>query len=166
MTLHLLHDWAKLYCAVVYCAGLDEKSSCGFVKADKFPAYFDNRKEFCRTTCLIFVRTLSRGEALARCCCSQCLCFLWIRLNIQICNFTQTKGDVFCIRDAVSKWWTIKMWNEKVFLYIFFFNYSLQRGCTLEETQDTSKQADKWQKCTHAIGVLLYKSHFVTQRFM
>lgn len=40
----------------------------------------------------------------------QCLCFLWIRLNTQMCNCTQTKGIFFvCISDAVSLWWTINV---------------------------------------------------------
>lgn len=54
-------------------------------------------------------------------CCSQCACcFLWIRLNIRICNFTQTKGTLFfcfCLFLFFNQWccfimMTNKMWNE------------------------------------------------------
>lgn len=92
------------------------------------------RKELSRTTCLTFVWPSAVEKHLLKCFrCSQWLCLLWVRLNIQICNFYPNKGDVFCISDAVSLWWTIKMWIE-----IFFCTFCLilKRCCSLQETEN------------------------------
>lgn len=100
------------------------------------------RKELSRTTCLTFVWPSAVEKHLLKCFrCSLWLCLLWIRLNIQICNFYPNKGDVFCISDAVSLWWTIKMWIENFFLHILPLFW---RGVALYKKPRILSLANSW----------------------